>query len=116
MTQAFEAEPGNPMELMRLPFIIQMATTPLVVLRQMTSALPSPVISPIPAICQLSGTPPGKATEVRTVPFISQMAVLPVLVLRHTKSAFPSPLRSYGVLVGNMMGGGTGPLLVSVPV
>src|SRR5579863_7255074 len=71
-----------------VPFIFQIPTSPVTVLRQNMS----PWLS-APAIIQVVGTLPTIADCWTVVPFISQMPTLPD-VSRQTMSALPSPLKS----------------------
>src|SRR5258707_15851450 len=78
-----------------VPFMNQIATLPLVVSRQRTSLLPSPLKPPVPAIVKVVGTFPTPAVLgfKTVVPFISQIATLPLVSLQRM-SHRPSPLKS----------------------
>src|ERR1700691_381187 len=78
-----------------VPFISQIATVPLLLLRHRMSAMPSPLKSPTPTTDQLVGTLPRPELLgfKIVVPFISQIDKSPV-VSRHRMSAMPSPLKS----------------------
>src|SRR3974377_845158 len=76
-------------------FEFQIATSPFVALRQRMSALPSPLKSPTPWICQLEGTKAFKSIPVKPPePFEFQIATSPFVAFRHRMSALPSPLKS----------------------
>src|SRR5579862_6805735 len=62
-------------------------------LRHRMSALPSPLKSPTPAICQSLVTTPSEAVLVTVSSFISHMSTSPE-VLRHRMSALRLPLNS----------------------
>ena len=70
----------------------QIATTPAS-LRHTMSLMPSPLKSPVPSICQFSGTLPSELAWRSTPSFMAQIAVLPAS-LRHNRSLLPSPLKS----------------------
>src|ERR1700722_13913625 len=87
---------------MVVPFISQIETLPLVSCHR-TSAMPSPLKSPVPTTDQTVGTKPSDVDERTCVPFISQIATLP-LVSRHRMSALPSPLTSPIPTIDHAMG------------
>src|SRR5579872_1924036 len=64
-------------------------------MRHRTSALPSPLKSPVPAICQLGLTAP-KFSEVKPPePFEFQSSTSPLDELRHRMSEMPLPVKSF---------------------
>src|SRR6267154_1562961 len=85
---------GVPLEI-EVPFMSQIAFSPVALLRHRMSDLPSPSKSPTPAMLQLRSASVEKSPPpVCVVPFMSQMAFSPVAWLRHRMSDLPSPLKS----------------------
>src|ERR1700691_1017777 len=80
---------------MVVPFISQIATAPVVVLRASMSAMPSPLKSPVPTIDQAVDTlPSAELLGFKiVVPLISQIDKSPA-VSRQRMSALPAPLKS----------------------
>src|SRR5436190_2076901 len=93
MVQSVGTLPTTAAEAIVVPFMNQIATSPVVVLRHRMSALPSPLKSPMPSIVQAVGTLPKPPLDEIDAPFISQTATLPLLS-RHRRSPLPSPLKS----------------------
>src|SRR4249919_1843366 len=71
----------------------QIALTPVDVLRQSTSALPSPLKSPLPTICQVTLVTAVTGICVEATPD-RHNASAPVVPLRHSTSDLPSPSKS----------------------
>ena len=74
------------------PFINHIATAPEMC-RHRISLLPSPLKSPVPAICQSFPGVPTKALDWMLKPFINHIATAPEMC-RHRISLLPSPLKS----------------------
>src|SRR5579862_2506213 len=69
--------------------------SPVRPLRQSTSEYPSPLKSPVPDTCQVTGTPVASEAFLRILrPFISQRVRSPALVLLKRISEMSSPLAS----------------------
>src|SRR6266487_3580240 len=87
-----------------VPFISQIASSPVVRLRHRMSGLPSALKSPTPAMLQLRSVTVGIAALLEiVVPFMSQIAFSPVVLLRHRISDMPSPLKSRSVIRGRVV-------------
>src|SRR5262245_28121030 len=67
---------------------------PSVARRHRISALPSPLKSRTPMMCQSGPTMAAGDAEVTVVPFISHIDTAPSVVRRNTMSDVPSPLKS----------------------
>src|SRR5882762_3715853 len=80
-----------------VPFMSQIAFSPVARLRHRMSHLPSPSKSPTPAILQLRSNPATGALTVSVPPFMSQTVFSPVVLLRHRMSDLRSPLKSLPV-------------------
>ena len=79
------------------PFMNQIRRWPVLVFCQRMSGFPSPLKSPVPAICQSVETMPRFAVPLWVAPFapvINQTFRWPVTVFCQTRSGFPSPLKS----------------------
>src|SRR5947209_1972012 len=92
---AYQLTPGLPRlppPIRLVPFISQMATSPVAFCHR-TSARLSPLKSPVPIVCQLGPGLPRLPPPITLVPFNSQIAISPLL-LCHRKSDLPSALKS----------------------
>src|SRR5258708_6714418 len=77
------------------PFMSQIASWPVALLRHILSDLPSQSKSPTPAMLQLTSASVGMSPPPESpVPFTSQMAFSPVTRLRHRMSDLPFPSKS----------------------
>src|SRR5205807_856922 len=78
-----------------VPFMSQIAFSPVALLRHRISDLPSPSKSPTPAMLQLRSATVATAVALETVtPFMSQIMFSPVAVLRQRMSDLRSLLKS----------------------
>src|SRR6516225_4991167 len=89
--------PGGPPPITTVLFISHTKVSPVMGMFQRMSLVPSPLKSPVSAICQggggvKAGTAP-KITDVPSLP-MSQISVCRVVLLNQTMSVLPSPLKS----------------------
>src|SRR5438105_15607923 len=85
---------SSPPPLMALPFNSHTQVSPVLLLRQITSDLPSPLKSPTAAMLHTEANVGSKPPPFSELPFKSQIHTSPVLVLRQMTSDLPSPLKS----------------------
>ncbi|MEI2734376.1 MAG: hypothetical protein V9G24_05850 [Rhodoblastus sp.] len=81
-------------EAIAAPFIVNTTRSPVSMLRQSMSALPSPLMSAMRTTCQLRGTLPMKVEDVMDVPLISETTRSPLERSRHRMPCEPVPAKS----------------------